>query len=697
MRGMQGPSGRDFRPLRDQLWSINHWWDGATTPHRSALEVDAAPMFHRADFFRMLEAFAAPAGAPSVWGVAGPAGVGKTTVLAQAIRLFTHDPLQQLLGAVGAAEPAAGRPSVQERHLAWAVNKYHNQQLGADAMTDLVNELPDRRPSDLLYLPLAMDPSYQITPIAQLRAAVDRYEREVLEGSPAQREHLIIIDDVHLCYPAAWAPLVVELLEGAPARRVILTGGSLQALEGALRGAFDATSRSYDAAVRLEPMLPMKFRDFLQRRLPITEGRTATIPAAETLGQLLSGGVSHAEDPETGRLRGAPLLEALRSAVAQEDPARLVQTTDATHRRLGAVDPELPAQIVAAQQQYLSLGGFTALRLPAAVYEAEDAAFAAFLRGEPIGGTSLAAVRDATLREVMATIREEAPTLDALTPETISGLPRLFAWAAHTLPVRSIPYAALIGDDRPGEPMFDVDRRTLREKYFASLEAMILLTPIAQYGDAKPRDLRMAVRDVGLATAIQDLGHDDVTADAEMSHRLEHMLLFDHIKRLSYLVNDRHDPNRGVVRFWEHGETAVPFIIKVDGSPVPIVPTGPETDVEMAIEACDRFITAQSPDPDADVHDYLRLRPDRRGADPTALLASTLEGTGDWPGVDSAAYHGSYEPFEWGSAGVIHHRIHDGPVRVGIVLTGRSDPEVRTTAGGAPIACIPRWSFLAQV
>ena len=225
MRGMQGPSGRDFRPLRDELWSINHWWDGATTPHRSALEVDAAPMFHRADFFRMLEAFAAPAGAPSVWGVAGPAGVGKTTVLAQAIRLFTHDPLQQLLGAVGAAEPAAGRPSVQERHLAWAVNKYHNQQLGADAMTDLVNELPDRRPSDLLYLPLAMDPSYQITPIAQLRAAVDRYEREVLEGSPAQREHLIIIDDVHLCYPAAWAPLVVELLEGAPARR-LETGGA---------------------------------------------------------------------------------------------------------------------------------------------------------------------------------------------------------------------------------------------------------------------------------------------------------------------------------------------------------------------------------------------------------------------------------------------------------------------------------------
>ena len=694
---MQGPSGRDFRPLRDQLWSINHWWDGTTAPHRSALDVDAAPMFHRADFFRMLEAFAEPTAAPSVWGVAGPAGVGKTTVLAQAIRLFTDERLQDLLTAVGRAQPSDQPHSTDDRHLAWAVNKYHNAQIGDEAVTDLVNELPDRRPTDLLYLPLAMDPAYQISPLDQVTAAVDRYEQEVLEGSPATREHLIIIDDVHLCYPAAWAPTVVHLSESAPARRVILTGGSLQTLEGALRTAFDEASRSYDAAVRLEPMLPMKFRDFLQRRYPITEGRTAQIPPVETLGQLLRGHTTHPADPDGGRLSGAPLLEALQTAVAEADAEVLVQTATATAQRLAAVDPTLPEQIKTAHEQYLSLGGFTALRLDPQVYTASASAFTGFLGGEAIAGDTLGEVRDATLREVMATIREEAPTLDALTPETISGLPRLFAWAAHTLPVRSFPYAALIGDDRPDAAMFDVDRRTLREKYFASLEAMILLTPIARYGDAKPRDLRVAVRDVGLATAIQDLGHEAVMADEETGRRLHHMLLFDHIKRLSYLVNDRRDPNRGVVRYWEDGETAVPFIIKIHGSPVPVVATDSATDVDSAIAACDRFITVQSPDVEADVHDYLRLRPDQRGADADRLLDVTLDGIGGWPGVRSDAYHGSYQPFEWGSEGVIHHRIHDGPARLGIVLTERAPPQVRISDGGAPIACLPRWSFLAQV
>jgi hypothetical protein len=694
---MQGPSGGAFHPLCDQLHTINHWWDPTTTPHRSALEVATAPMFHRADFFRMLEAFATPAATPSVWGVAGPAGVGKTTVLAQAIRLFTDDRLQRVLQAVGTAQPSPESPSPDERHLAWAVNKYHNQQVSADGVTDLVNELDDRRPTDLLYLPLAVDPAYQITPLAQLTAAVDRYEQEVLEGSPAQREHLIIIDDIHLCYPAAWAPTIVDLIEAAPARRVILTGGSLQTLEGALRGAFDTASRTYDTAVRLEPMLPMKFRDFLQRRHPVTEGRRETIPTVATLGQVLRGATTDPADPDTGRLRGAPLLEALRTAVALEDPEPLTQTAAAVDRRLAAIDPELPAQIMAAQAQYRALGGFTALRLPEDVYRASEAEFSAFLDGETVAGSTLAELHEATLRAVMATIREEAPTLDALTPETISGLPRLFAWAAHELPVESIAYAALIGDDHPGEPMFDVDRRTLREKYFASLEAMILLTPIAQYGDAKPRDLRMAIRDVGLAAAIKGLGHEVSRADAETDRRLQHMLLFDHIKRLSYLVNDRHDPNRGVVRFWEDGDTAVPFIIKVGGSPVPIVATDTETDVDAAVTACDRFIRSQSPESDADVHDYLRLRPDRRGADPARLLELTLGGIGEWPGVQSSAYHGSYEPFEWGSEGVVHHRIHDGPARVGIVLTGQSDPQVRVTDGGAPIACLPRWSFLAQV
>jgi len=694
---MQGPSGRDFRPLRDQLWSINHWWDETTAPHRSALEVDAAPMFHRADFFRMLEAFADPSAAPSVWGVAGPAGVGKTTMLAQAIRLFTDETLHGLLTAVGRARPSHHPHSTDERHLAWAVNKYHNAQLGDDAVTDLVNELPDRQPTDLLYLPLATDPAYQISPLEQVTAAVDRYEQEVLEGPPATREHLIIIDDVHLCYPAVWAPTIVRLSESTPARRVILTGGSLQALEGALRSAFDDASRSYDAAVRLEPMLPMKFRDFLQRRYPITEGRTEQIPSVETLGQLLRGQTTHPADPDRGRLSGAPLLEALLIAVADTDPAALAETAAATATRLETVDPTLPERIMTAQQQYLSLGGFTALRLDPQVYTASASAFTGFLRGEAIAGATLGEVRDATLREVMATIREEAPTLDALTPETISGLPRLFAWAAHTLPVRSFPYAALIGDDRPDEPMFDVDRRTLREKYFASLEAMILLTPMAQYGDAKPRDLRVAVRDVGLVTAIQDLGDEAVTADVETGRRLRHMLLFDHIKRLSYLANDRRDPNRGVVRYWEDGETVVPFIIKIRGSPVPIVATDSETDVDSAIAACDRFITVQSPDADADVHDYLRLRPDQRGADAQRLLDVTLEGIGEWPGVQSDAYHGSYEPFAWGSEGVIHHRIHDGPARLGIVLTDESSPQVRISDGGVPIACLPRWSFLAQV
>ena len=694
---MQGPRDGDFRPLRDQLHSINHWWESAVEPHRSSLAIDTAPMFHRADFFRMLEAFAAPSKQPSVWGVAGPAGVGKTTVLAQAIRLFTSAQLRELIAAVGAADPTDRVSSADERHLAWAVNKYHNQELGDDAVTDLVNELPDRRPSDLLYLPLAMDPAFQITPIEQLTAAVEQYEETVLEGSPATRDHLVIIDDVHLCYPSAWAPMVVELIEDAPARRVMLTGGSLQTLEGALRQAFGASSMSYDAAVRLEPMLPMKLRDFLQRRRPITEGRTAAMPSTQMLGQLLRGSRSDPNDPDSGRLRGAPLLGALRTAVADADAGALTDAATAVQDRLSAIDADLPTQIRVAQEQYTALGGFTALRLPDTVYAADESAFVDYLRGGTVDGSALAEVRDATLHDVMATIREEAPTLDALTPETISALPRLFAWAAHTLPVQSLPYAALIGDGRSDIPMFDVDRRTLREKYFASLEAMILLTPIAQYGDAKPRDLRVAIRDVGLAAAIKDLGPDTSITDPETARRLHHMLLFDHIKRLSYLVNDRHDPNRGVVRFWEDRDTAIPFIIKIDGSPVPIVSTDTRTDLDGAIEACDRFMTAQSAQPDADVHDYLRLRPERWGADPADLLGTVLDGTGSWSGVRSSAYYGSYVPFEWGSEGVIHHRIHDGPTRLGIVLTDGSAPAVHTTDEGASIACIPTWSFLAQV
>lgn len=628
-----------FGALRARLHEINHWWSISETEYEpdrpGSLPATGAWSFYKSDFLSALSklAWSGRHENTRLFAITGPANTGKTTLLSQFVRLFVDEEFRELLWSLpDETEPTPSSHGPLDRRIAWAIDRYHfKSQVEKEGYSDLVREVREFGPDRVLYLPVGADPAFQLRPKRQLEEAVEYYEQSVLDGDPADTRHYVFIDDVHeltggLDEPG-WGEYITDIVEATPARKIVVTALSEESVERELYDPERDRMRLDSEVYATDAVASLKFRDYLQRRYPIFEGAdTKNRVPIDYTGSLAGdydrgrGTESNPHDPNAYRLSGTAFRQSLREAVQSGDTSddtvgeRLEEFTaklDQIYEWLGEGAKESPrAWIQNALDEYLLLGGYVGLALDDELFEFDDEAFQAYLDGETRGGRSVAADTKEALDSTLGAIHEQAPSFASIRQSGTRDLTRLYAWAAHSLRTEPFDYDDLLGEGSTDENwILSVDRRTLREKYFRTLEQMLLLTFSDGYGQNKPRDLRVALRDVGIANTLQWRTLEDVVDEAPLRRSLKYMVAFDHVMRFSYNVNKRRDPNRGVIRYWQSGDDFVEFIPKVSGTPVPIgLETGGDTPFEK-IDAVGHFLDVQNADGDSEVHDFVRYEP----------------------------------------------------------------------------------------
>lgn len=633
-----------FSPLRERLRELNHWWpenEATYQEHRAgSLDVTRSWRFYKADFIQALaklgwsESDAKPE--TQLFAIAGPENTGKTTILSQIVKLFADDDFRELLWSLPSDgdDPPHG---ALDRRAAWAIDKYYfdNQDEG------LVSQLRTLGSDRVLYLPLKADPAFQLRPREQLRDAIEYYECEILDGEPRETRHYVLIDDLDTLADGSeegWGELIADLTTDVPSRKVVATIVSDAAVERELYDPERDRMRIDPECYEVGTVLPLKFRDYLQRRYPIFEGAAIDKGIGLDYGRALRGdSITNEQDPDTYRISGSTLRTAIRDAITENDPRIFqkqiqgpMQSEDATtpegdSEQAGGFEQQLDeiyelvgrggsdsprAWIQNALEEYLLLGGYSGLSLEDRLFEESDERFRDYLRGNDATGTDFARDVQAAVDRNIESIHEYAPTFGAIKQTNTRDLTRLYAWAAHRLDQRPLEYDELLREANDSDDwVLDVDRRTLRDKYFETLEEMVFLTFSDGYGQQKPRELRVALRDVGLANGLLWRNLDDIQRDDDLRSRLEYMAAFDHVMRFTYNVNHACDPNCGVVKYWFDGEDFVEFIPKVWGAPVPIgFDVSSDTPVEK-IDAVGRFLDGQSAEEDAELHDFVRYEP----------------------------------------------------------------------------------------
>lgn len=115
----------------------------------------------------------------------------------------------------------------------------------------------------------------------------------------------------------------------------------------------------------------------------------------------------------------------------------------------------------------------------------------------------------------------------------------------------------------------DTDRRTIR-KYLDILQDFFVLSPSYKWGYERHRTLRMYLRDPRYVSALNLLSDAD-SAPRTDDHRenLIHSVVYDHLRRLSFYMNDYTDVDMPV-RYWDEANETVEFVLDVYGSPVPV-------------------------------------------------------------------------------------------------------------------------------
>ena len=621
---------RSEKALVRRLPDINYWWPDSDREYRpgrlGCIPTKRSWANYKADFYSAIQKLAwdpeSEAPQTRFFAIAGSENTGKTTLLGQLVRLFVDDRFRELLWTLPETDDvehlARGPRDVRT---AWAIDRYHYDPSDADGESShFVNQLPDLGPNRVLYLPLDADPAFQLRPERQIRDAVAYYEAEVLDGDPAETRHFVFVDDVDVLDDDAgddgWGELVAELCRDAPARTVVGTATSDDVVERQLYDAERDEMRLDD--YEIETVLPAKFRDYLQRRYPLFEGANAADGVEMAYHAALDGDASLERDPDTYRVSPSEFTTKVRAAVDHPDELLSALESyesqlDRMYRLVGSGGSDSPrAWIKRALEEYLLLGGYLALALDDDLFERSDEWFRAYLRGDADGeGHTFADDAGSVADDLLGSLHEQAPSLQSIKPRRVRDLSRLYSWVADELETRPFDYDDLLGESGdPGDWILDVDRRTLREKYFATLEELVLVAFSDGYGQKKPRHLRVGLRDVGLGNVLQWRDLDDVTSDRDgVRSKLEYMVAFDHVIRFSYNVNHPLDPNCGVVRYWRDGDDFVEFVPKVRGAPVPIgIDTASDTPVEK-IDAVGRFLDRQSADPDADLHDFVRYEP----------------------------------------------------------------------------------------
>jgi len=131
----------------------------------------------------------------------------------------------------------------------------------------------------------------------------------------------------------------------------------------------------------------------------------------------------------------------------------------------------------------------------------------------------------------------------------------------------------------------DTDRRTI-QKYLDILEEFLILSPSYKYDYQRHRSLRMYLRDPRYVNALtMHSNTDSGTSTEEHQQKLVHSIVYDHLRRLSFYLNDHEDTS---VTYWKEGGDTVEFIVEAQDTPIPVALTtrrGEEA-ATSAVQAC---------------------------------------------------------------------------------------------------------------
>jgi predicted AAA+ superfamily ATPase len=390
------------------------------------------------------------------------------------------------------------------------------EQFVYDRLTD------GAEPERFCYVPFDADPLYQLRSDERLVRAIRYYEHSVLGRVADPDPHFLLLDEVHRVeHPEkpgvdGWGTPVARTLEDHDDRHVVVTASAGIQVEREL-DRVDHPERDRD----VRPILPEKFRDYLFGLYPPLEDddrRVTPTPVREGDGSL-------------------------PAALETDDPGRFAETLRAQHDRVADLARRIRSQV----PHYLAMGGLLSYGADGAIEDARDLDAAAY---ERLAGD----VRTAIYREV--------PGFESI--RTVADLERLCTLAARNHGAPPVRYQRLVD-------LFDVDRRTLRNRYLSALSELYLLTPVTEYDNARPRSVRLYLRDTGVANALDDGDPRAALRDRDREAALAHLAAFDHTMRFAYgveAVHGRESPP--VVQYWDGEEGTVAFVLEVDGQPVPV-------------------------------------------------------------------------------------------------------------------------------
>lgn len=396
-------------------------------------------------------------------------------------------------------------------------------------------------PERFCYLPFEADPLYQLGSDEQLEQAVRYYESRVLGRLDDPDPHFLLLDDVHhVEHPHkrsidGWGSPVARAIEASEGRHIAVSASAGVQVKREL----DRVGISEDV-YNIQPILPEKFRDYLFTLYPSLED-------------------------DDRRVSPTPLRQgdgSLPAALEAKDPTGLVEVLRNQQSQVADVSRRIQLQIV----HYLAMGGIISYAEDGAVENAGD-----------LDSTAYKRLRD----DVQTALYREVPAFESV--KTVADLERLCALAARNHGGDAVRYQRLVD-------LFDVDRRTIRDSYLDALSALYLLTPTTEYDNARPRSVRLYLRDTGLVTAFTDGTPTAVLEDREREAALARVAAFDHTMRFAYGVNAIQDNETDVeVGYWEAREGTIDFVFEVGDTPVPVALAyrSPIDDSEAALE---RFV-----------------------------------------------------------------------------------------------------------
>ena len=376
-------------------------------------------------------------------------------------------------------------------------------------------------PELFLYLPFDADPLYQLQSDRQLRRAVRYYESHILGRIDTDRPHFILLDDVHrIEHPNKptidrWGVPVAELLDKTPERYVAVTASA-----GAqVRRELESVTEPIDYSV--QPILPEKFRDHIFTVYPAFENEdTRASPTSLRAGE-----------------------NSLPAALRSHDIDPFIEEVRQKYDRVADVERRIQSRVV----DYLAMGGTIS-------YERDDIVESA----AELTAEDYTRLRDA----VRNALYQDVPGFESI--QTIADLERLCALAARNRGVETFRYQDLVD-------LFDIDRRTIADRYLPTLGALYLLTGITEYDNSRPRSVKLYLRDTGLVTALTDSDATAVRSDFDREADLAHVAAFDHTMRFAYGINAAQgDDGMPSVEYWRGRDGELNFVFEVEDTPVPV-------------------------------------------------------------------------------------------------------------------------------